>query len=260
MFNHPLFKDKESIQTTLLVAFLLCLVCAIVVSVSAVALKPLQDANQELDRRSNILIAAGIISAKEATRDRITEEFSKVKVRVVDLQTGELTDSVDPETYNQLLAAKESESSFALKQPAIGMQRIEKYGLVYLLGEDENQPERIIIPVRGPGLWSTLHGFIALKGDGNTLSGLGFYEHAETPGLGGEVDNPNWKAQWPGKKAYAETGEPALGLARQPNAEHEVDTLAGASLTARGVTNLLQFWISDQAYGAFLAKFRNGGA
>lgn len=255
-----MFKNKDSIQTTLLVAFLICLVCAVVVSASAVALKPLQEANQELDRRSNILIAAGIITAKEATRERITEEFAKVKVRVVNLETGEYSQEVDPETYNQVLAAKESDASLALQQPAIGMQRIEKYGLVYLLGEDENQPERIIIPVRGPGLWSTLYGFIALEGDGNTLAGLGFYDHGETPGLGGEVDNPNWKSQWPGKKAFAANGKPALGLAKQPSAEHEVDTLAGASLTARGVTNLLQFWVSDQAYGPFLAKFRNGGA
>lgn len=255
-----MFKNKDSIQTTFLVAFLLCLVCAVVVSASAVALKPLQEANQELDRRSNILIAAGIITAKEATRERITEEFAKVKVRVVNLETGDYDNSIDPETYNQLVAAKESDASNALKDPAIGMQRIEKYGLVYLLGDDENQPERIIIPVRGPGLWSTLYGFIALEGDGNTLAGLGFYDHGETPGLGGEVDNPNWKAQWPGKKAFSANGKPALGLAKQPSAEHEVDTLAGASLTARGVTNLLQFWVSDQAYGPFLAKFRNGGA
>lgn len=253
-------KSNDSISKTLTVAFILCLVCAVIVSVSAVALKPLQNANQEDFRRSNILVAAGLITANEATKDRIAEEFAKIQVKVVDLRTGEFTQDVSVETYDQLRAAKDPAQSFELDEVAIGVKRLENYGLVYLVGDEAN-PDRIIIPVRGPGLWSTLHGFLALEGDGNTIAGMGFYDHAETPGLGGEVDNPNWKAQWSGKKAYREDSmQPLLGLSKNPDGVHEVDTLSGASLTARGVTNLLQFWVSEQAYGSFLAKFRQGGA
>lgn len=253
-------KSNDSISKTLTVAFILCLVCAVIVSVSAVALKPLQNANQEDFRRSNILVAAGLITANEATKDRIAEEFAKIQVKVVDLRTGEFTQDVSVETYDQLRAAKDPAQSFELDEVALGVKRLENYGLVYLVGDEAN-PDRIIIPVRGPGLWSTLHGFLALEGDGNTIAGMGFYDHAETPGLGGEVDNPNWKAQWPGKKAYREDSmQPLLGLSKNPDGVHEVDTLSGASLTARGVTNLLQFWVSEQAYGSFLAKFRQGGA
>lgn len=253
-------KSNDSISKTLTVAFILCLVCAVIVSVSAVALKPLQNANQEDFRRSNILVAAGLINANEATKERIAEEFAKIQVKVVDLRTGEFTQDVSVETYDQLQAAKDPALSFELDQVALGVKRLENYGLVYLVGDEAN-PDRIIIPVRGPGLWSTLHGFLALEGDGNTIAGMGFYDHAETPGLGGEVDNPNWKAQWPGKKVYGEdTMQPLLGLSKSPDGVHEVDTLSGASLTARGVTNLLQFWVSEQAYGSFLAKFRQGGA
>ena len=253
-------KSNDSISKTLTVAFILCLVCAVIVSVSAVALKPLQNANQEDFRRSNILVAAGLITANEATKDRIAEEFAKIQVKVVDLRTGEFTQDVSVETYDQLRAAKDPAQSFELDEVAIGVKRLENYGLVYLVGDEAN-PDRIIIPVRGPGLWSTLHGFLALEGDGNTIAGMGFYDHAETPGLGGEVDNPNWKAQWPGKKAYREDSmQPLLGLSKNPDGVHEVDTLSGASLTARGVTDLLQFWVSEQAYGSFLAKFRQGGA
>lgn len=253
-------KSNDSIKKTLTVAFILCLVCAVIVSVSAVALKPLQVANQELDRRSNILLAAGLITAQEATKERITEEFAKIQVKVVDLRTGEFTNAVSVEAYDQLRAAKDPAQSFSLQQPAIGVSRLENYGLVYLVGDAAN-PDRIIIPVRGPGLWSTLYGFLALESDGNTIAGMGFYQHAETPGLGGEVDNPSWKAQWPGKKTFSgNTMQPQLGLAKNPDGVHEVDTLSGATLTSRGVTNLLQFWVSDQAYGSFLAKFRQGGA
>ena len=253
-------KSNDSISKTLTVALILCLVCAVIVSVSAVALKPLQVANQELDRRSNILVAAGLITAKEATKERVAEEFEKIQIKVIDLRTGEFSTEVSAADYDQLRAAKDPEQSFALEKTVLGMQRLENFGLIYLVGDEAN-PDRIIIPVRGPGLWSTLYGFLALEGDGNTIAGMGFYDHGETPGLGGEVDNPNWKAQWAGKKAYKEASDqPMLGLSKTPDGVHEVATLSGATLTARGVTNLLQFWISDQAYGSFLAKFRQGGA
>lgn len=252
-------KSNDSIKKTLTVAFLLCLVCAVIVSSAAVALKPRQLANQELDRRTNILVAAGLIQPREVTGERVNSEFDKIQVRVVDLRTGELTDAVSPAEYDQLRAATEPATSEALSSDPAGIRRLEHYGLVYLVGDLDN-PDRIIIPVRGSGLWSTLHGFLALEGDGNTIAGLGFYQHAETPGLGGEVDNPNWKAQWPGKKVYAaDSMEPQLGLAKAPSQEHEVDTLSGATLTSRGVTNLLQFWVSERGYGAFLARFRQGG-
>lgn len=257
-------KSNDSIKKTLTVAFLLCLVCAIVVSSAAVALKPLQLANQEHDRRSNILVAAGLIQPREATRERVNAEFDKIQVKVVDLRTGEFTNEVSPAEYDQLRAAAEPATSERLAVDPAGIRRLEHFGLVYIVGDLE-QPDRIIIPVRGSGLWSTLHGFLALEGDGNTIAGLGFYQHAETPGLGGEVDNPNWKAQWPGKKVYDEANEPRLGLAgglnpSHPDYDYRVDTLAGATLTARGVTNLLQFWVGERGYGAFLAKFRQGGA
>jgi Na+-transporting NADH:ubiquinone oxidoreductase subunit C len=119
--------------------------------------------------------------------------------------------------------------------------------------------------VRGAGLWSTLHGFLALENDLNTVAGLGFFEHGETPGLGGEVDNPNWKALWPGKKVYDE-GDAKIQLikgsvdANTAEAEHKVDGLSGATLTSRGVTNLLQFWMGENGYKPFLSNLQSGEA
>ncbi len=121
----------------------------------------------------------------------------------------------------------------------------------------------MILPVRGYGLWSTLYGFLALESDGNTIAGLGFYEHGETPGLGGEVDNPRWKAQWPGKEVY-EDGDPVIRLIKgsvdpnAANAEHKVDGLAGATLTSKGVTNLLQFWLGERGFKPFLDNLKSG--
>ncbi len=66
------------------------------------------------------------------------------------------------------------------------------------------------MPVHGYGLWSTMHAFLALDVDGTTIKGVNFYEHAETPGLGGEVQNPKWVAQFVGKKITDEAGNPAI--------------------------------------------------
>jgi Na+-transporting NADH:ubiquinone oxidoreductase subunit C len=251
-------KSNDTIKKTFTVAFILCLVCSVIVSGAAVALKDRQQANQELDRRSNILLAAGLIEPGEGTPEKIEELFEQINVRVVDLRTGELTDAVDPSSYEQLRAASDPQTSKQLQEDPAGIRRLENYGLVYLVG-DVDDPDRIILPVRGAGLWSTLYGFLALEGDANTIAGLGFYDHGETPGLGGEVDNPNWKAQWPGKTVYNQGSlEPQLGLSKNPSEEHEVDALSGATLTSRGVTNLLQFWTSEKGYGSFLAKFRQG--
>ncbi|HEY5646762.1 MAG TPA: FMN-binding protein, partial [Pseudomonadales bacterium] len=96
-------------------------------------------------------------------------------------------------------------------------------------------------------------------------AGLGFYFHKETPGLGGEVDNPDWKSLWEGVHAFDEGGEPAVRLVktRSPEgsaaASHEVDALSGATLTTRGVQNLVRFWTGDMGFGPFLDNLRTTG-
>jgi Na+-transporting NADH:ubiquinone oxidoreductase subunit C len=104
-----------------------------------------------------------------------------------------------------------------------------------------------------------------LEEDYNTVAGLGFYEHGETPGLGGEVDNPKWKGLWPGKEIY-DDGEVAIQLVKgnvdssTPGAVNKVDGLSGATLTSRGVSNLLQFWMGALGYQEFLRNLRQGEA
>lgn len=255
--------SNDSIKKTLTVALLLCIVCSVIVSGAAVVFKAQQQENKDLDRKSNILAAAGLMEPGKS----IDELYAQITPRVVNLNTGEYTDAVNAETYDQLRAAKDPEMSKALSnsEDVAGIKRREKYATVYLV-EKEGELDRIILPVRGYGLWSTLHGFLALEADANTVIGLGFYQHAETPGLGGEVDNPKWKALWTGKKLYNEgSSEPVIELikgsvdASTPNAEHKVDGLSGATLTSRGVTNLVQYWVGEEGFGPYLSKLRKEG-
>ena len=255
--------SNDSTVKTLVVAFSLSIVCAIFVSTAAVMLKPVQEVNKALDRKRSILAAAGMLEEGKS----VEEQFAQVSTRVVDLRTGKFTDDIDAQKYDQRKAAKDPSRSQKLsaEQDVAKISRREDYSLVYVVEGPSGELEKIILPIHGYGLWSTLYGYIALESDGNTVAGLGFSEHGETPGLGGEVDNPRWKAHWPGKQVYRD-GDVALGLIKgavdpdSANAPWQVDGLAGATLTARGVTNLVHFWLGENGFEPFLNNLNAGEA
>jgi len=255
--------SNEGIRKTLIVAFSLCIVCSVIVSSAVVLLQPVQEVNKALDRKRNILAAAGMLQSG----GNVEDQFKQVHTRIVDLRTGEFTDEVSADNYDQRKASKAPATSDALspEQDIAKIGRREYFATVYEVQDAQGKMEKIILPIRGYGLWSTLYGFIALEADANTIAGIGFYEHGETPGLGGEVDNPRWKAFWPGKEVYRD-GEVKISLIKgsvNPDANDaswEVDGLAGATLTSRGVTNLLHFWLGKNGFEPFLNKLRAGEA
>ena len=268
--------SNDSTGKTLLVATLLCIVCSIVVSTAAVALKGQQVQNKLQDKNRNILAAANMLEPGKSVQEIFK---NRLEVKLVNLDTGEyLTPEKateqwqqealqNPVAYDQRKAAKTPEKNEVLsgKEDIANIKRQAKYATVYLAKDEQGKVETIILPVHGYGLWSTLYGFLALETDTTTVVGLGFYEHAETPGLGGEVDNPNWKALWPGKKVYDEDGDVSIRLVKgsvdpsTPNAEHKVDALGGATLTSNGVQNLLHFWLGENGFGPYLQKVREQG-
>ncbi|MFN4062981.1 Na(+)-translocating NADH-quinone reductase subunit C [Azoarcus communis] len=257
---------KESTGRTLFVALAVSLVSSVFVAGAAVSLKPVQIENRLLDKQRSILSIAGIGGANLSSREVKDLFASRITAKVVDLETGEYSDAYDPITFDPLKAAKDPQLSSALRgsDDIALIKRRERFTTVYMV-EQDGKLESLILPVRGYGLWSTLHGFMAVKGDLNTVVGFGFYQHAETPGLGGEVDNPNWKAMWPGKTLFDDSGKPVIQIVKggvdpaSPSAGHQVDALAGATLTSNGVDRLLQFWLGEQGFGPYLAKLRNQG-
>ncbi len=264
MISKVLNMPNDSRTKTIVVATALCLVCSIFVSTTAVMLKPRQEANKALDKKQNILNIAGMSQPGKS----VDELFADIETRVVDLSTGEYVSDIDPESYEQRKAAKDPAMSVSLskEQDIASIKRRAKYATVYLVrgkeGDKAGKIETIILPVHGYGLWSTMYGFVALEGDANTIKGFGFYEQAETPGLGGEVDNPKWKAQWKGKKVFDENGNVRIEVvkggvnASTPDPQYKVDALAGATLTSRGVQNLLHYWLGDEGFGRYLKKIR----
>lgn len=250
---------NESIGKTLSVALTLCVVCAVVVSAAAVILRPAQQANKALDLKTNILASAGLLQQGID----VEVQFEQISVRIVDMDSGRFSDAVDPATYDQRRASKDPAMSEELPpnlDPA-KIKRRAKYSTVYLV-EGESGLEKIILPIKGYGLWSTLYGFLALEADLQTIAGIGFYEHAETPGLGGEVDNPNWKASWVGKQAY-QFGERAITVIKgrvdqdRSGAEYQIDGLAGATLTTRGVDNLIKYWLGTDGFEPLIQHLKS---
>jgi|TARA_B100001964_G_scaffold185697_1_gene206036 Na+-transporting NADH:ubiquinone oxidoreductase subunit C len=251
---------KNSVGQTFGVALLLCVVCSVLVSGAAVTLRPTQEANKLLDKKQNILMAAGL-AGETGTVDEL---FENIQTRIVDLETGEYVDDLDAETYDFIDAATDPTLGVAIAedQDRAGIKRRARSVPVYLV-QKKGQVDKVILPIYGKGLWSTLYGFVALdRDDLSTIRSLLFYEHGETPGLGGEVDNPSWKGLWNGKQAYGSDGSVRIQVVRgavdasAPGSEHRVDGLSGATITARGVHNMLQYWLSEGGYKNYLDRLR----
>jgi Na+-transporting NADH:ubiquinone oxidoreductase subunit C len=239
-----------------------CLACSVVVSVSAVGLRDRQSANKILDRQKKVLTVAGLIEEGESVDPARVEELfgQNIETRVVELATGSYDPDVDALAYDQQKALKDPDLSRAAPANDAGIQRLPIDALVYLVRSGD-QISKVILPIEGKGLWSTLYGFLALAPDTTTIEGIIFYEHGETPGLGGEVDNPSWKALWVGREAFDDQWEPAIEVVKGTagpveDDPYRVDGLSGATITARGVSQLVRFWLGDEGYGPYLERFR----
>lgn len=252
-----LAQPPDTVGKTLFVAVTLCLVASMIVSAAAVALRPLQEVNALKDKQVNILQVAGIY---DPSQDAL-EAFAAFEPRVLELETGTFTDQFDAATFDDRAAADDPATSVALDVDPAGIGRQAKFVTVYLLRDEAGAIDKVILPLHGYGLWSTLYGFIALEENGNDIFGLQFYEHAETPGLGAEVDNPRWKALWAGKKLSDENGELQISVTKAApaaGADYHIDALAGATLTTVGVHNLVNFWMGETGYQLFLENLKAG--
>lgn len=253
----------ESLRT-LGFAAAVCAVCSIMVATAAVSLRERQEQNQIVDRKKNVLAVAGLIEPGERlSGEEVNRRFDEgIQPRVVELRSGDYAEDVDPGGFDQRRAAADPGASREAPANAAGVRRIPEMGLVYQVVRN-GELKALIIPVEGKGLWSTLYGYLALGTDITTIDGLNFYEHAETPGLGGEISNPRWQARWKGRKAFDEQGKIRItvikGQAGPPAQDpYQVDGLAGATITAYGVSRLVRFWLGENGYGPYLEKLREG--
>lgn len=255
-----------SVRYIILFSLAICGVCAVFVSSLAVSLKEMQEVNKLLDKKKNVLMAAGLVeSGEKVAAEKVESLFAEFKPVVIDLDTGKEVTDVDPLTFDQREAKKDPQRSEQAPKNNAGISRVPNRALVYKSLSESGELDMLIIPVEGYGLWSTLYGFLALDGDLNTIRGLAYYEHGETAGLGGEVENPRWRKLWVGRKAFGPEGDPKIevikGAAPPPEeAPYKVDGLSGATITSRGVTNMMQFWLGDNGFGPYIDTLHQKGA
>ncbi len=238
----------------------LCLICSFLLATAAVGLRAKQEANQKLDKQKSVLQACRIIKTGESVSpEKIRELFSNITQKVVDLKTDTYATDVAPENFDPAEIPQ-------MKAPGNEAQlsEIPEEILIYQVMKDD-KVDMLVLPISGKGLWGTLYGYLAISSDTTTIRGITYYSHKETPGLGGEVDNPVWKSLWPDRKIYDADWNVAIrvikGAADSPaNDPYHVDGLSGATITSRGVTNMLKFWLGDQGFGPYLKSFRENGS
>ena len=257
---------RDSVAYAVVFAAAVCLVCAIPIATAAVMLRPKQVENQRVDRLSKVLGVAGLIQVDEKpSRTDVLQRFAdNITPRVIDMKSGAVVDTVDANTYDQREASRDNARSEPAPPNEARVLRVPNLGLIYEQREG-GVVKALILPIQGYGLWSTMYGYIALKADAKTVSGITFYEHGETPGLGGEIENPKWQAKWVGRVALGDGGEVKVRVikgAAGPAADdpYRVDGISGATITSRGVSNTLQFWLGKDGFGPFLEHYRTGAS
>lgn len=249
----------DSPKRAFAIVIAVCIVCSVLVSGAAVMLQPIQRVNEMRIKQRQILQSAGLY---ERGRD-VVEQFSAITPRMVELGTGAYLEAADPLAFDIIKASRDAALSEPVPaaQDAAKIRRRPNRMPVYLV-ERAGTLETVVLPVHGYGLWSTMYGFLALDGSGRTVKGITFYQHAETPGLGAEIDNPKWQALWVGKRALGTGGEVLIdvvkGTPQGDEAAWQVDGIAGATITARGVGNLVRYWLGEQGYGPYLARLQAG--
>ena len=251
-------QNKDSIQNILMIGIGLCLVCAAVISIIAVGLKELQKNNAILDQQKKIVAAADLQGFYGSTE----VAFDSIEEIIIDIEEGLITnDSTEKYDLSKELRDPSRHIVLSSIEDIATIKKRENFSKIFLEYR-EGQLNTVILPVRGYGLWGILYGYLAISSDLNTIVGLEFYEHKETPGLGAEVDNPKWKALWRGKKIYDENGEILIKVVKgkvdnsNDMSTYEVDGLSGATLTSNGVSNLLAYWLSDSGFKKFLNNLK----
>jgi len=219
-----------------------CVTVSLALSLTAESLKDIQAAAKEFDRQKNVMIAAGLCTADDArTRPELEQLYEqRVEEFVIDTKTGK-----EP-TKDEIAAGAPAKPADVgnLKTKA----ERDQFRVVATTKDETGEVEAYVLPISGRGLWSTLYGYLALDADKNHVRGITFYAHKETPGLGGEVDNPKWQAMWKGKCVLDADGklisitvkkgavDPENGFEKA----HAVDGLAGATITGNGLAKGLR--------------------
>ena len=226
----------SSYSKSVFFASVMCLVCSLLLTAASSGLKVFQEKNILLDKQRNILASVGLVAGKQSVSDEdIRKRYAEYIQAVWVKPSGEIVTKADR-----------------------GEQGLPIY--LYRKGE---VLEAYIVPINTRGLWGKIFGYLAIKNDGETISGFTVYRHSETPGLGGEIEKRWFQQNFAGKKIVNQQGgfvsiaiakgtvQDRIPRERQPN---YVDGISGATLTGKYLTAGLKEILS--AYEPVSVRFR----
>jgi Na+-transporting NADH:ubiquinone oxidoreductase subunit C len=216
-------------------AVVMCLIVSAVLSTIANLLRPIQEENIRLDKQKNIIKALKVLP--EGVTD-VKEFYSTIEDSSIDILYKNNISSIVIDTSGKLIEGKSAEDILEKEKHLKPLYLLQKAG----------QISAYCLPIKGKGLWSTLHGFMAIEADLNTVKGLTFYAHGETPGLGAEIEKDWFQDNFVGKKILNAQGElVAVGVKKGKIVEsipfekdHMVDGMSGATITGNGVDALIK--------------------
>lgn len=243
----------------LTVAFAVAFVCATVVTTTAITLRPRLRAHRTAARAAELRELLARLPGADALL--AGADAREVEAQVIELATGQPDRALDPATFDPRAEAKDAAGTVAIpaELDVAELERRARHAVVYLV-RAAGRVEVVVLPVEGRGYGGPIRGFVALRGDGDTVLALSFFEHLETAGVGARIDDPAWRAKWEGRRVRDAEGRLRIGVATErldpADAPYQVDGISGATITSEAVGNLLRYWLGDHGYGPFLRTLR----
>ena len=252
---------KESTGYTLGFAAAVTVVCAILLGFAATKLKPLQEKNADVDKKSKILLAVGEFSnEKPLPSEEVLKFFSKegnngkYVVKFAIDHEGKVIDGLS-DTELKLLDLEDQIKKFSDEEASS-----RKYPIYAFYGTtadfEVKKATMFVIPIYGYGLWSNCYGVLALNSTGDIVKNIVYYKHMETPGLGGEIEKDYFTEPFKGKKVFNAKGEVAIKTTKGEINENTVPAVSGATFTMDGVDKMLKKFLT--IYDKFFQKKRGG--
>lgn len=246
---------NESRLKAVVIAFLVSLLSAALVSGVTVLLRPIQSANRAAEERTRI---ESLLASIPGISDILGQSAGSLTTLVIALESGRAAKGVTPANLEATLREPGNWTTLDDGRDIAGLGQRPDYMQVFLL-RDGDRVSLVLLPLVGQGYGGRIDAMLALAGDMNTIAGMAVLHHAETPGLGGRISESNWQSDFSGKRLRDENGELRFRVARGSAAsEHQVDGITGATRTGTGVTKMVHFWLGGDGYGPFLDAVQRG--
>lgn len=240
---------NESRTKTLVVAFLVASVCALLVSGATVFLRPIQTANRAAEEQSRI---EALVQGIPGMADLLEQSGGALSTVVVDLEKGRAAADVSTATLESALADTSNWTAIEAGSDIAGLGQRPDFAQIFLL-RDGDDISLALLPLTGQGYGGRIDAILALRGDMNTIAGIAITSHSETPGLGGRIEEPTWQSNFAGTELRDQTGDLRFAVARgDASSPYEVDGITGATRTGRGIANMVRFWLGPDGYGPLI--------